>query len=1644
MTHKSQIAKAFSSLTVLIVLMTGCTGTRDAALPDEAQESIFAITDFGDIQTDNSPFQLKTEARSAALSFGESAKATAEKGVVAVTDVKVPDRLKFMFNGLEMNGAAGRAYAITLSVDKRFVTAYKIVTDASELSILEKQLAQIKEEVTLQKQLQRSNNNARSNALLAQLQQARAKKAAALTSRNTTLLVPLFKYKVEGFGTLQKMKNELKEDTSTLRLKASEWSEATHIRMATHSSERLPVGLDPAARGELDRTFVMDRINNKIMTAGTLKKEFQIPINTADDTRILTLLDVDVLHVFEIGQASKMDLTDSQREQLRAGSNRSNVRQCPADVVNALPEAVRADCVLVLRYDVPVKYVRPERAVVDHDGNQDSRVDFRPVRAGENVGLVQIDQNVQPTRIESNNQMDPRTTLRVADIKNKEFFFKRTLQDAPGMTPFPPGMAGQIAIIKFELTENRLVVRQADKTVEGQLGTNESDFAELMSIPVKYFKYDSRDASGAAYSLQRIIPASRVDAEFVELDWTKNTLSSNYSPFTILHAQCFTSVANAEVSDVDLKLEKGVLNFSVNYSVGLIDACSGYFPLANEYNSTPVLQITARLKERISFKLNDGSTDVSFVGQVPFKAQNELGFGVWTVGKLNPSAQGVLGREGQEINHPVVHDFRNGKKLIYTVTGLEPNAGLDPEIRQLYRETVVDVVNAWNLAYVQAFKGSSLERSGRYLEVQFAGDPNVIAQLGDLDSNIIHFDNKVNNEHGGLGVSQVSFNPRSGIVVADSLIVNAGNLQSWVSRLQRNASIAKSWTDMKQGFRAQALAELAEQQKQEEANARTAPQAPQSPQSNAAGPSGATAQQLESARNFSRVVRNLIPEGRSNTNASIRTKSINSSMLEVRRAANQMKSFGVRSFEYAAPNDESGWMLRVARKISENPSMDNLEVQGLVAKEMLASKRTGLSATQRTQLQAASRRGEMRSRLKAQFAHSAGCMMTVRESMARDFTKDYKQALKQMLYFDLAHEMGHSQGLTHNFIGSFDKVNFANVDGTESRRNYSSVMDYFNAGQFCWDGIGTYDIHALRASHLGLLEVSPGFKEQLEKEGKADSTLVNGKYISIAKIKETIAPNGWNNFSKSQVAGVLKPFKYCTDIHVGDEPTCQRFDTGTSVTEIVENMIQEYNEAYVVNYHSWDRNSFGYGDVANATGSSIYTLHQMRQFLDELFYKLVLRNAPQSEIQDYVQANVQAYIFFNQLLKTPDATSDFNSPDRFVAVPYQYKELNEKGEETGKIVNDVEIVEKRAPQHRLLREDRIDTVGIEFDKVFTMMLLTGKAYPGRKYDENSIRFSYLDFEKYILGMTAENSFFVRAISGMMLDNLEASFTNDKVRLVPMAGEKVSVTPMMRTYAGITSILNLQSTTLIEKDNFANLFKVGSSIGAPKTDRISLSILGTPANSQARVSFWALDNASASNNIINVAAKKNFFIQMGPVVVPLMQKIVEVQLKAALTGTDDAEALAKAKADLLAKLNEINKDGEIISEEIAKQNPTLSVSGQVDNLLNLNKSSISVALAGVQQTPGIAAQAEALKKQAAVISERFPLFALGQQALSKTTTEVGEAIAAQQPNMAALGQLGAKVSELGDGSALEVSYGMIVRNLEFLNLLSIMTNPELAR
>ena len=1640
-----QAAQKFIILSAFVALATSCTKKRDASLPEDLAPTVFSLAEFGDAQPENSGNQIRTLNANTELSFGEQAKASNEKGLVAVDsdDLNVSDRLKFMFAKLEIPGKINNQYKVTFAVDREYLTAFKVVDNIDELSILEKALAMTPGQVKAQLAIQKTQDQKEVKTLISQIKDAK---------KSTPLLVPIFKYKVTDYGVLRRTKNELKEETSVLALTKTDWSQATHIVIGIRTADRLAITVTADKKEELNQVFVMNAVDNKVMAASTLNQELGISTNLKPDTQILTRLGSESLIIYEITNSESGDLTESEKQTLKNNGRTSRVEKCGDDVKKLASDANREKCVIISRLTYPISYVVPSLPEVNYEGSKSNAIEFKPVIAKNSAGLVKIVKNSIPTMVSSSNLdskiIDPRYSMKVSEIAGKEFFFRRTFEQATSTAKFVAGMMGDVQLVKFELQENRLVVKKTQQVINFKKDQTSLDQEEVMAFPVQYFREIKTDGAGSLLATSQFVTASRDNAEIIQLDWSHNTIPVLNSPLAFYaDGQCFRSVNDQNITDLDQRLgTNGMLSFSYTYSVTLDPACASQFDGIEDYNGPSKFALVQGIKERLSFKLNDGKTDKSYVPNVPFTAQNALGYGVFTNGNLKPSQNGLYGREGSQLDLPASHDFRNGKVITYTIGGLPENEGRyltlnkgeKVDLREIYIQLSKEVIEEWNKALHRSFAGTPLDRAGDYINYVVNGENGLNAKLGDLDRHFIWFENTVNTNFGILGVSQAGTNPRSGIITADAVIIYSANINYYIEYERRNLKLLREYNKKIETLKKAGQKELAAEEAAAHSNSSQQKLgSSQSPVENRVGYINKLVSYIRGPQRLktltSKQITRAIPRvqalGQSLKSGIALEKTLDANIAETDKAY-------IHRIVKAALNLDSG-----------EKSLENIEQ--ITAQEILKSYANSslMSDLEKAALRDKIQLLAMRKRLIAMSKNRPGCLTMFRESLGEQYaTMSFAEAIKVAMKPTLAHEMGHSLGLTHNFIASTDKNNFNFSDEKGDIRNYSSVMDYMVESQQKYAGPGPYDVFALRAAYTGLLESDKGL-------------------ISVDKLKASAGGTWTALTSMLNQSSPVKKYKYCTDIDVGWEPACQRHDLGTSASEIVSNIIKDYNEAYIVAYHDYDRLKFDFEAKISAFSRAVDSVLKARQFMDETFYKAITRSAPQEQIQDYVQASLAAYKFLLSIVRTPDASTLYADASRFEVIPYQYQEaaidtkgqplLNADGTTQVVIKKDVEVIERKSVSDKKSSPRRYDTLGIENNKLIALEVLTLKGYPSEKYRSMSLNLSFLDFEKYIMEIKdPRESLILNTLSDILNNQLQPAFSNDHVIMAPLpASFSSEVTNSMRVYAGISAILSSESTTLKDKDNFATLFKVGASQGLAPKDRLSVSQFDAKMNSQ-KLNYYALDNGMMSGNIVTKAHKLLTLIINTDPIKKQMTEILLSQIKG------DATALKASQSKLLQYLNLVNAKGELISAEELKLAPQLSLENQVQlvstifetyytsesakvllkSLIDLSKQ--FQAKPELQKDPAYQAQAQALvklKTANADLAQALPMMALAQRTLMEYTK-----VAAEKAKTEEEANLANAVGFFLADQDFEADYGILLNSIDFLNKLTRMTNPELTR
>jgi hypothetical protein len=248
----------------------------------------------------------------------------------------------------------------------------------------------------------------------------------------------------------------------------------------------------------------------------------------------------------------------------------------------------------------------------------------------------------------------------------------------------------------------------------------------------------------------------------------------------------------------------------------------------------------------------------------------------------------------------------------------------------------------------------------------------------------------------------------------------------------------------------------------------------------------------------------------------------------------------------------------------------------------------------------------------------------------------------------LTHELGHNLGLRHNFIGSADKENFYSLEemremGRDTIPAYSSIMDYGFSELNELPVMGKYDIAALRFAYARQVETA------------------EGDMVSI--------PTTLTELKESTPALKLKKYDFCTDENAGLSVKCNRFDEGTTITEIAQHYIEKYNDFYKYRNFRDGRNDFSTLDVGQYVWARTSEFRRMRVILEDfeffasIFGKDVMNsgcNAAMTarypickDINDRVAAAKLIGNFFVDILNMPERLCVLAAKDE----PTKVKEL---------------------------------------------------------------------------------------------------------------------------------------------------------------------------------------------------------------------------------------------------------------------------------------------------------------------------------------------------------------------------------------------------
>ncbi|MES2801554.1 MAG: zinc-dependent metalloprotease [Bdellovibrionota bacterium] len=1551
---------------IAIMVVTSCTKKRGAELPEDMKADIYAISEFG-TPSATSAFSASREDTEAASSDNSvQALNTETTAKLSSDEVNVPDRMKFMFDRLPMIGQTVKDFKITFSVDKNTLTAYKVAESANDLTELEKSIAITARQAQLLTEVSKASGVELKSLLTQQKSASSESDKIKAGASQGALLVPMFKYNIVGYGVLQKNKNDLKEDTSILSLKGTDFKNATHIQISSLSDAREVIGLKAGQTKTMNELFVASKLDNQVSTAGDLASRLKIGLKFIDqNSKVLTKVDSGSLLVFEITTLDK--LSESQQRLLANNSANGTIKRCSdADVATAVASK-DINCVIVMTATVQLEHVKPKLALTDSTGTTSSDVELEEVSASESVGLVQIRQQTPAVQVEIlNNLLDPNSTLVLADL-NGEFFFRRTLEDAASSFLGRTGTSGDMSLVKFELEDERIVVRNQMSLVQ-YTGQGAKDKEEMMSIPVRYFRAIRETANGTKLAIPKWVETTKEKAEVAAIDWTRNTVPDASSPLAFYDmGSCFRAESSQKVTATDMRLATdGVLNLSIASSYTVDTSCAAIKDVNSAYWAASA-QFNFNVQERISFikHENKANTDTQFSMNISHMAQAAFNFGVFTLADKVTNNGTLTNRDGSEKYMPMIHDFRNGRVIKWYLGGINESAATNPERRKLLVEAAQQVVDEWNASFRISFKGTDLDRATDYIQLIVEEPGQETGHLGDLDKNYIWF-NEIPADNGLLGVAQPAANPKSGVIESANVIVYTGNTFQQTEILLKNTKIARQYEKMIESIKKQAIEAAAK----EEAEAVVSPAdlAAKEAEAKAAAEGQQVGAEAQKVKNNIKLQEKLLKQTLKSLDLDEKTLRAALKQLDVKTSTNtaalglpaiskdmfkgtkkgQKINYPVNSDTFTLKLTE----LAMDKSLKRNP----LELEFRMNDIMLTH--AGLSELTKSALNKRQAKLSFAMKFDRTQQNRPGCFYHSRpeiEDSALNADPDPKKNLminfKMAVMSTLSHELGHAFGLMHNFTGSTDVANYEFADQKDedkkTHRNYSSIMDYISDIEQHYAGPGPYDVHAIRAAYTGLVPLNP---EILKNQKTIDNfkankiNIVNGHLISITDAARILGKASLVHFTKDTVneTGLLEYYAQCHDMMVGTDIMCARFDLGGTPQEIVTNKIADYTRSYANRYYVYDRINFGWNEKVGVILRNVQLFEEIRGFLDQTLMAAIYgsgrgEQADQAHLSNLVEATISGYQFFHELVRIPDADGvslvDVNK--RFIPVKYSYKVLKldaegqpvigADGKPETEEKKDIKILEARSVYDKMLTKDKIDTLGIGYDKMFAMnYLLTASQMSGTD-DSQMNMISYTDFEQFFLGVKdPSESLTIQTTIDIITNNLTSGFYTPVGELMNI-DLPVEVNRNLADNTAIAAVIGMNQAKWSSYDKFAETLLVGRSyVKQAPQDRINVVRMGQDRKLSDTVVYHAAQNAMGSNSIIMQAARSEVLVGSKADLTPNFKALAE------------ADKLVKGPiAEIKAKACELNPEtGEPLNleaclaaqaktdDEYAAENPAL--------------------------------------------------------------------------------------------------------------------------
>jgi hypothetical protein len=298
----------------------------------------------------------------------------------------------------------------------------------------------------------------------------------------------------------------------------------------------------------------------------------------------------------------------------------------------------------------------------------------------------------------------------------------------------------------------------------------------------------------------------------------------------------------------------------------------------------------------------------------------------------------------------------------------------------------------------------------------------------------------------------------------------------------------------------------------------------------------------------------------------------------------------------------------------------------------------------------------------AEFADDAILGTALKYDTMKLSASDMFKALRVAIFRGLTdHEMGHTMGLRHNFAASTDALNYDDrfwqtytdqtmTDGqkeiADAEYEYASVMDYGARFNTDIQGLGKYDMAAIRFGYGQLVDLIPQANENAWT-GLANDIIVND-YSRLPAMLGTSPTDATTMESsattvaayKDEITSLLtsltplpeRPYKFCSDEFEGNFD-CKTWDRGANQREIVGDVTDEFRNYYVFNAYKRGRTTWQIDNYLTRNET-----HYFDKYTEafQFFYYYGNQLAGTDFGDDLALASVDALNALGAILETPE------------------------------------------------------------------------------------------------------------------------------------------------------------------------------------------------------------------------------------------------------------------------------------------------------------------------------------------------------------------------------------------------------------------------